>query len=105
MELDRYVLILLFVVLNIFDVLTTLKILKQGGREENSVVRFILGRYGSKGFIAFKILYVISISVLLLKYFSILLWPVVILYLVIVLRNVRELRQGNLNSTAKRGGT
>jgi len=33
------------------------------------------------------------------------LWPVVILYLVIVLRNVRELRQGNLNSTAKRGGT
>ena len=94
-------LFILFLLLNIADIILTNKILSQGGQEKNRLVKWLIERMGNKwGYVKFSfVTFVIGGCVLVLRsydlkcYDLIILCLVNIIYLYVVFHNIEQLRE------------
>jgi len=96
MEIINIVLLLILIVLQFFDIKTTLVVLEQGGREINPLINFLMYKFGVK-----KVLYVskilgilawsgITYSCLNNKLISCALLVIIVIYLLVIRYNSNQ---------------
>ena len=81
-------LIVLFGALQIGDLLTTEKLLKEGGSELNPVMRSLFNRFGMHNVLVCKVIFMITIGIVLVEYLPIALLLLIIIYIGVVSWNI-----------------
>lgn len=90
-------LIVVFILLQVLDALSTLRVLRAGGRELNPVIKWVMNQYGREvGLIGFKVI----ITLILVRFVMLTSTPVaigfVILYILVVGNNLRVMKKMGL---------
>lgn len=83
---------LLLAAVQVADVLTTYRILRDGGRELNPVVRYVIERLGLKRAMAVKVVFVMGLAFMAHPW-PMILWGMVVISAIPVFYNVRQLKE------------
>ena len=87
------ILIVLFGALQIGDLLTTEKILNQGGKELNPVMNFLFHRFGMHKILVSKVLLMITFGIILAEILPVALLLLVFVYIGVVGWNLNQIRK------------
>ena len=91
--LNELFLIVLFVILQIADVMTTEAIIRKGGRELNLVMRYFFNRFGIHNVLVFKALACVASGILLAEILPEGLIFLIVIYTGVVAWNLNEWRK------------
>lgn len=83
-----FVAIALMVVLQLGDIVTTINVLKRGGRESNGIISFMMERLGPKGWIVAKLI-IACLAILICYHFDLIwiIWLYIPIYAYVVYQN------------------